>query len=197
MKKELFYLIELLAKNEEKSLAEPYKTMLDSFSLLEIYTPTKYTQKQIRHIMSSCALPLPSSHEDAIARIDEKLANMLPEVIEHNKKQIFLTLLLANFPKKKKFLDHSLQLFISQLEPVEKQIYDNIVAYVITLNRVLSIFYIIGANSTPEDFLIFANTLHVKLLYLIFNDEERVHIENALKTLLGVYLSLYGKFLYM
>lgn len=197
MKKELLYLIEFIAKNEDALLAEPYKTMLTTLSTLEIYTPTKYTQKQIENIMASFELPLPSSYVENISRIDEKLKMILPKEIDFSKKQIFMTLLINNFPKKKKFLDHSLGLFTSQLEPVEKQIYENILSYVVGLNRMLSIFYSMGTKSRPEELLIFGESLHVKLLDLIFNDEERELSEKALKTLLGVYLSLYGKYLYM
>jgi hypothetical protein len=43
----------------------------------------------------------------------------------------------------------------------------------------------------------FGELLHEKLLNLLFNEEEKTHLSQGLKELLGVYLSLYGKYLYM
>ena len=120
----------------------------------------------------------------------------LPQELLAFRQTIFHTLLNTNFPKKKNFLEHSLVLFESQLEPAEKSIYHTLSAYVIGLNRGLSLFYLLGKTSTPETLMLFSHTLHVSLLAFIFNEEERGFLSEGLTQLLGVYLSLYGKYLY-
>ncbi|OHE11890.1 MAG: hypothetical protein A2329_05365 [Sulfurimonas sp. RIFOXYB2_FULL_37_5] len=197
MKKEIIYLSEYLAKNQTKGEFEPYEAILHVLDTLEIYTPSKYDQTQIQVLFKRSGLDVPSYFEEAVLQLDKVLESFLPSDITTLKKSIFLTLIASNFPQKKGFLEHSYALFISQLEPVEKTIFDNLTSYVLHINRGLGVFYSLGEKQTPENFVAFGNALHVKLLTLFYNEEERALLDDGLKELLGVYLGIYGKYLYM
>lgn len=200
MKKEILYLTEYLAKSESTQERAFYELLMQNFALEELYTPTKFTQAQIASLMQRQGFCVPSSFEEGVKALDTALEQELPHPLQDAKKMLFMTLLNANFPKKKGFLSVSLELFLSQLEPVEKSIYENLLAYVSGLNRALALFFVLGKeesqNFTPERFVKFAEVLHEKLLDLVFNEEERALMGQGLKELLGVYLSLYGKYLY-
>lgn len=200
MKKEILYLTEYLAKSEGEHGNAFYELLMQNFALEELYTPTKFTQAQIASLMQRQGFCVPSSFEEGVKALDAALEQELPHPLQDAKKMLFMTLLNANFPKKKGFLSVSLELFLSQLEPVEKSIYENLLAYVSGLNRSLALFFVLGKqacqNFTPERFVKFAEVLHEKLLDLVFNEEERALMGQGLKELLGVYLSLYGKYLY-
>lgn len=197
MKKEIIYLSEYLAKSNIQGEFEPYKEILHVLNTLEIYTPSKYDQAQIQVLLKHGAWNVPSSFEEAVLQLDKVLEGFLPKEISTLKKSIFHTLIASNFPQKKGFLEHSYALFISQLEPVEKTIFDNLTSYVLHINRGLGIFYSVGDMQSPENFVAFGNALHVKLLTLFYNEEERALLDDGLKELLGVYLGIYGKYLYM
>lgn len=198
MKKNILYLTEFLSKCDNEVVRELYQTMLLALQSVDSYTPSKYSQKQLQTIMHHHAHSVPNSFTEAIVLLDAALEESLPLTITTLKKQIFITLLASNFPKKKAFLEVSIDFFISQLEPVEKHIYDNLLSYILGLNRALGLFYILSdAKSSPEVFIDYGNTLHVKLFELIYNEEEQALLQDAHKELLGVYLSLYGKYLYM
>ena len=125
------------------------------------------------------------------------LESFLPNEISTLKKSIFHTLIASNFPQKKGFLEHSYALFISELEPVEKTIFDNLTSYVLHINRGLGVFCSVENMQSPENFVAFGNALHVKLLKFIYNEEERLLMNNGLKELLSVYLGIYGRYLYV
>lgn len=201
MKKEILYLTEYLAKSENAQEKAFYELLVQILTSLELYTPTKFTQVQIGSLMSRQGFCTPSNFEEAVKALDSVLDAALPKPLQEAKKSLFMTLLNANFPKKKGFLSVSLDLFLSQLEPVEKSIYENLLAYVLGLNRSLALFFVLGKedahNFTPECLVAFGESLHVRLLKLLFNEEEKALLSQGLKELLGVYLSLYGKYLYM
>lgn len=200
MKKEILYLTEYLAKSESAQENAFYELLMQNLVSQELYTPTKFTQAQIASLMQRQGLCAPSSFEEGVKALDTALEQALPKPLQEAKKTLFMTLLNANFPKKRGFLNVSLDLFLSQLEPVEKSIYENLLAYVSGLNRSLALFFVLGKeacqNFTPERFVKFAEVLHEKLLDLVFNEEEKALMGQGLKELLGVYLSLYGKYLY-
>ena len=201
MKKEILYLTEYLAKSENAQEKAFYELLVQTLTSLELYTPTKFTQVQIGSLMSRQGFCTPSNFEEGVKALDSVLDVALPKPLQEAKKSLFMTLLNANFPKKKGFLSVSLDLFLSQLEPVEKSIYENLLAYVSGLNRSLALFFVLGKedahNFTPECLVAFGESLHVRLLKLLFNEEEKALLSQGLKELLGVYLSLYGKYLYM
>ena len=198
MKKEILYLIEYLAKSKENPF---YVLLLESLNEMMLYTPTRFTPAQISALMEHHSLLLPKNTQEGMAQLEKCLEAYLPEELNEGKKALFMTLLEVNFPKKKGFLNISLELFLSQLEPVEKSIYENLLAYISGLNRALALFFVLAKEEpqtfTPESFVRFGEDLHVKLRELIFNDEEKNFLEKGLKELLGVYLTLYGKYLYM
>jgi hypothetical protein len=200
MKKTILYLIEFLAKSPD-ALGMPYAFMLDDLAVMELHTPTKFSQPQIVALMRHQGLNAPMSFTEGLKALDSTLEQLMPQTLHEAKKTLFTTLLATNFPKKRGFLNHSLDLFLSQLEPVEKSIYDNLLAYVAGLNRGLGFFFCLAKEEpeyfTPEAFVRFSESLHVRLLELIFNEEEQGYLSQGLKELLGVYLSLYGKHLYM
>ncbi|KFL35284.1 MULTISPECIES: hypothetical protein [unclassified Sulfurospirillum] len=201
MKKEILYLTEYLAKSDNAHVSAFYAVLVQTLATFELYTPTKFTQPQIGALMMRQGLCAPSSYDVGVKALDAALEQLLPLPLQEAKKSLFITLLNANFPKKKSFLSVSLELFLSQLEPVEKSIYENLLAYVSGLNRALALFFVLGkeeaSSFTPERLVAFGEALHVKLLELVFNEEENALLSQGLKELLGVYLSLYGKHLYM
>ena len=201
MKKEILYLTEYLAKSDNEQEKAFYQLLVQTLTSLELYTPTKFTQAQIRALMSRQGLDVPATFEESVKALDSTLDAALPKALQEAKKSLFMTLLNANFPKKKGFLSVSLDLFLSQLEPVEKSIYENLVVYVAGLNRSFALFFVLGKedahNFTPERLVAFGESLHDKLMVFLFNEEETALLSQGLKELLGVYLSLYGKYLYM
>lgn len=201
MKKEILYLTEYLAKSESEQERTFYALLIENLAVLEVYSPTKFTQAQIGSLMLRQGLNVPSSFKEGIQALDSLFESVIPKPLQEAKKTLFMTLLNGNFPKKKGFLSVSLDLFLSQLEPVEKSIYENLLAYVSGLNRALAFFFILGKedaqNFTPERLVAFGESLHDKLLDFLFNEEEKALLSQGLKELLGVYLSLYGKYLYM
>ena len=197
MKKEIIYLSEYLAKSQIKGAFEPYEAILQVLNTLEIYTPSKYDQVQIQVLLKHGGWSVPSSFEEAVLQLDKVLESFLANEISTLKKSIFHTLIASNFPQKKGFLEHSYALFISELEPVEKTIFDNLTSYVLHINRGLGVFCSVENMQSPENFVAFANALHVKLLKFIYNEEERLLMNNGLKELLSVYLGIYGRYLYV
>lgn len=196
MKKELIYLIEYSVKNPHQEDVALYIFLVQTLASMELYTPTKYTQEQIIALMKHAHMMPPTSLEEALKRVDSALEAMLPKALSEGKKRLFHTLIASNFPKKKGFLEHSYALFESQLEPVEKSIYHALLAYIAGLNRGLGLFYCVGQTSEPETFVVFGKALHVKLLELIFNEEEKALLSKGLSDLMGVYVGLYGNYLY-
>jgi len=200
MKKEILYLIEYLAKSESDQENAFYIVLMQNLASQELYTPTKFTHVQIGSLMQRQGISLPTTFEEGVKSLDMALDQELPKPLQEAKKTLFMTLLNANFPKKKGFLSVSLDMFLSQLEPVEKSIYENLLAYISGLNRSLALFFVLAREDTkvftPERLVCFGELLHEKLLNLLFNEEEKMHLSQGLKELLGVYLSLYGKYLY-
>ena len=201
MKKEILYLTEYLAKNESEQERAFYELLVQTLTALELYTPTKFTQVQISSLMSRQGFSAPQNSVKGVKALDAAFDQVLPKALQEAKKTLFMTLLNVNFPKKKGFLSVSLDLFLSQLEPVEKSIYENFLAYVSGLNRALALFFVLAQddaqNFTPERLVAFGESLHAKLLEIVFNEEEKALLGQGLKELLGVYISLYGKYLYM
>lgn len=196
MKKEIIYLLEYLGKSENDNAANLPKEMILALETTLLYSPSHYSQTKIQTLMRHLNYHVPETFEEALTLFDARLEAMLPSSLLAMRKTILKTLLASNFPKKKSFLEHSLTLFESQLEPVEKNIFQSIIAYVIGLNRALSLFFILGEKSTPEMLLNFAQFLHVKLLASLLHEEERVFLEKGLNELMGVYVGIYGKYLY-
>lgn len=199
MKKQIIYLTEYLAKSPHEHAF--YAVVVQTLGSLELYAPSKFSQPQIVALMKHQGFQAPSSLEEGVKMLDQAFDQALPNDLQEAKKSLFMTLLQANFPKKKGFLSVSLDLFLSQLEPVEKSIYENLLAYVASMNRALSLFFILAQEDvlrfSPEQLVRFAETLHVNLFELLFNEEEQALLHQGLKELLGVYLRLYGKYLYM
>lgn len=198
MKKETLYLIEYLAKSEKNPF---YARVIEHLTSCMLYSPSSLTQTRLSTVMHHYGLEIPKDENDAQKRLDVALDAVLPSSLNEGKKALFMTLLASNFPKKKGFLTLSLELFLSQLEPVEKSIYENLLAYVSGLNRGLALFYVLAKEQTtpftPEQLVSLGSFLHVTLCQLIFNEEELGALEEGLKSLMSVYLTLYGKYLYM
>lgn len=196
MKKESIYLLEYLSKNEKSEEAHFYKKIVSALENTLLYTSSRYTQNQLKTLMKHSGYAVPENFQEALNRLDSVLESALPKNLIELRKSIFSTLLVSNFPKKKSFLEHSLALFESQLEPVEKSIYQNLSAYVISLNRGLALLFLLEPKSRPEMLIVFSKTLHVNLLEMIYNQEERELLTQGLSELMGVFVSVYGKFFY-
>lgn len=196
MKKEITYLLEYLSKSEKSEEAGLYKNIVSALEGTILYAPSIYSQTQIQALMRRANYDVPKTFKEAFTLLDTRLDSSLPPSLIEVRKTILKTLLISNFPKKKGFLEHSLALFESQLEPVERNIYQSIMAYVIGLNRALSLFFVLEEKSMPEKLISFSQELHVKLMTSIFNEEERELLEKGLNELMGVYIGIYGKYLY-
>lgn len=200
MEKELNYLIEFIAKSDDVPIKKLYGTIHSTLNSLEMCVVSKYSQTQIQAIMNKAQICVPQNIFEAFNALDSLLAHALPKELEEAKQKIFLTLVSSNFPKKRVFLEHSIAFFISQLEPVEKQIYEQLLSYIVGINRAFGIFSLLHKDcveQNPEHFIDFGTKVHEVLLEMLFNDEEQALLQASLKELLGVYLGLYGKYLYM
>jgi len=179
MNKEINYLIEYLAKSGDTF----YKDILDFFALNDIYTPTKYDSKTVKLLSKK------SGYEicDAQNQLDDRLKQELDIKLVESKQKLFRTLVESNFKKK-----------VEEFDKVETSIYKCIRLYIVGLTRGFELFlvYTRSSQQTPEVFIDFANTLHVKLLESIFNPEEKALLDDKLKEIMSVYLALYAQNLY-
>jgi len=196
MKKEMMYLLEFLRISEQADIAQIYLAIADGLENALLYVPSRYTPTKVQVLMRHSGYCVPQTSEEATKRLDSLLETSLPENLIQSRKVIYHTLLRSNFPKQKGFLEHSLAIFESQLEPVQKSIYQNISTYVICLNRALALFFTLDKKSSPESLFFFSQSLHVSLLSLIFNEDEKAFLAKGLQELMGVYVGLYGKYLY-
>ena len=180
MNKEINYLIEYLAKSE-KIL---YKDILYFFAKEGIYTQTKYDAKTIKALASKSGFEITDAEQLLNAKLNKEIHKRLVEA----KKQLFETLIKANFKKKKE-----------QFDKVDTSIFKCLSAYVGGLTKAFDVFYVYTKDNQqkPEIFIEFANTLHIELVKTIFNQEEKALLEDKLKEVMGVYLALYAKYLYM
>ena len=196
MKKEIIYLLEYLSKSEKNDEAMPYQEIVLALEEILLYAPSTYSQNKLQTLIKHNGFTLPNNFNEAINLLDSRLKSVLPSVLVEAQKMIFHTLLMSNFAKKKPFLEHSIALFESQLEPVEMSIYQHLSAYVKGFNRALSLFAILGEKSPPEKLIAYAQIVHVKLMEQLFNEEERRLLSSGLHKLMAVYVSLYGKYMY-
>ena len=174
------YLIEYLAKSENFL----YRDILVFFEKNSIYTATKYEPKTIKVLAQKSGLEI----DDAEKLLDESLKKELHKRLIEAKKQLFETLIKANFKKKKEHFDK-----------VETSIFKCLSSYIVGITKAFDVFYVYTKNNQqkPELFIEFANTLHVKLVNSIFNKEEKELLEDKLKEVMSVYLALYAKYLYV
>ncbi len=188
MNKEINYLIEFLAKLDIANVSNLYVVILDFFDTHSIYIPSKYDTKALQVLAKKSDIELSNNVVILFKRLDKVLDTNIHQEIKTSKKQLLETIIASNFKKKKEHFDK-----------VETAIYKTLTAYVFGLTRALDIFYIYTKNSVqkPEVFIEFANTVHTQLIDMIFNDQERELLEAKLKEVMGVYLSLYARYLYI
>lgn len=196
MKKEILYLIEYLSKSEQTDVAQVYCTIVEGLERTLLYAPSRYSRTKVQALMRHSGYTVPQNEDEAVRALDALLETVLPQTLKQNRNTLFHTLLVTNFPTQKSFLEHSLALFESQLEPAQKSIYQTLLTYIVCLNRALGLFYTLGKKSTPESLIDFSQSLHVSLLALIFNEEEKAYLAKGLHELMGVYIGLYGRYLY-
>lgn len=186
MNKNINYLIEFLAKSDEKN-ADIYKNLLDFFREHYIYTSSKYEIKTLNVLALRSKIEPALNFKHGLKQLDEILSKSLNSDIKEAKEQLLKTIITTNFKKKKEDLDK-----------VETSIYKCITSYIYGLSRSLELFYMYTKDDLkePEIFIDFANIVHVKLIEMIFNKEEKELLEEKLKEVMGVYLALYAKYLY-
>lgn len=187
MNKELNYLIEFLAKSSDKN-ATFYKDILSFFSENLIYTSSKYEIKTLRVLASKDEIYLEESFDGVLKHLDTFLEDSMNNTIKEAKKQLLQTLIQSNFKKKKE-----------QFDKVETSIYKCLTSYIYGLTRGLELFYVYTLKDVkkPELFIEYGNFLHIRLIKEIFNKQERELLEDKLKEVMGVYLSVYARYLYM
>lgn len=187
MKKDINYLIEYLAKSEDKN-ANLYKDILSFFSEHLIYTSSSFKLKSLKALALKDGVELADSFDAVLKQLDSFLEENIDKDISEAKKQLLETILSSNFKKKKE-----------EFDKVETSIYKCLTSYIFGLCRGLEIYYIYAKENIkePELFIEYGSFLHVKLLNTIFNKEEKALLEEKLKELMGVYLSLYARYLYV
>lgn len=186
MNKKINYTLEYLAKSEDKS--NFYQNLLSFFNEKEIYTQSKYELKTLTILANRANIELPSSYEDGIKNLDKLLESNINSEINSAKKQLLETILQSNFKKKKEDLDK-----------VETSIYKCLTAYIYGLTRSLELFYIYTKDDLrePELFIEYSSKIHQELIDTIFNKEEKELLAEKLKEIMGVYLTLYARYLYV
>lgn len=187
MNKEINYLIEFLAKFDDKQTSDFYKVILDFFKNHYIYSVSKYEIKTLNVLAKRDSFEIPSSFDEALKLLDKKLESIMSHDVLEAKKQLFETIVSSNFKKEKENFDK-----------VESSIYKCLLSYISGLTRSLELFCIYTKNdvSEPEIFIEFANKMHEILLNTIFNKEEKELLSDKLKEIMGVYLSVYARYLY-
>jgi len=187
MNKNINYLIEFLAKSDEKN-ADFYKHLLIFFKKHYIYTESKYDIETLNILALRNKIEIASSFEHGLKKLDMILEDDMNSEIKEAKKQLLQTIISSNFKKKKE-----------DLNKVETSIYKCITSYIFGLTRALELFYMYTKDDVrePEVFIEFASSVHVKLIEIIFNKEEKELLEAKLKEIMGVYLSVYARYLYI
>lgn len=187
MNKEINYLIEFLAKIDEKKESDFFKVILEFFKKHYIYSISKYEAKTLNVLAKRNGFEIPLNFEEALKSLDKKLSLYIDKDISEAKKQLFQTIVSSNFKKKKENFDK-----------VESSIYKCLLAYTSGITRSFELFFIYTKNDVkePEVFIEFANHMHEKLLNTIFNKEEKELLADKLKKIMSVYLCIYARYLY-
>ncbi|DAB33630.1 MAG TPA: hypothetical protein CFH82_09335 [Sulfurospirillum sp. UBA12182] len=187
MNKELNYLVEFLAKSDDKD-ATLYKQLLDFLDENLVYTSSSYDAKKLILLAKKDNINLSLNFEENLRHLDKILEMRINPEIKGAKVQLLSTLLATNFKKKKEDFDK-----------VETSIYKCLSAYIYGLTRGLEIFYAYTLDDVkkPELFISYASFLHEQLFYTIFNKEEQKLLEEKLKEVMSIYLSLYARYLYI
>ncbi len=187
MNKNINYLIEFLAKSDEKN-ANFYKCILDFFKEQYIYTASKYDIKTLNVLASRSKINIALSFENGLKLLDKILQENMNSEIREAKEQLLQTIITTNFKKKKEDFDK-----------VETSIHRCITSYIFGLTRALELFYMYTKDDVkePEVFIEFASSVHTELIEIIFNKEEKELLADKLKEIMGVYLSVYARFLYV
>lgn len=187
MNKNLNYLIEYLAKSGEKN-SDFYKYLLDFLKEHYIYATSKYDIKTLNLLATRSKIDTVANFEKALEELDKNLKKSMNSEIKEAKEQLLESIISSNFKKKKEDFDK-----------VETSIYKCIVSYIFGLTRALEIFYMYTKDDLkePEVFIEFASSIHVKLVEMIFNKEEKELLEDKLKKIMSVYLSVYARYLYI
>ena len=187
MNKNINYLIEFLAKSDVKN-ENLYKYILDFFKSHYIYSFSKYEIKTLNFLAQRNKIDIALNFDNGVEKLDKILKESISSDIRDAKAQLLETIIKTNFKKKKENFDK-----------VETSIYRCIVAYILGLTRALEIFYIYTKDDEieVETYIEFANSVHIKLIEIIFNKEEKELLADKLKEIMGVYLSVYARFLYV
>ena len=188
MNKQINYLTEFLAKNRSQKSAELYKCILDFLKKHYIYTASKYDIKTLNILAKRAKLETALDFEDGVTKLDYILEDIMSNDIKEAKKQLLETIIKTNFKKPKEDLDR-----------VETSIYKCLTSYIFGLVRALEIFYVYTKDDIkePEVFIEFASYMHKNLIDMIFNKEEKTLLEDKLKEIMSVYLSVYARELYV
>jgi len=188
MNKEINYLIEYLAKSKNLVDSNLYALILSFFRINTIYTPSKYEIKTLKLLAKNAKIDFPMNFEDGLTKLDELLEVNIDSKIKKAKEQLLDTIISTNFKKSKENLDK-----------VETSIYKCLTSYIYGLTRSLELFYVYTKNDLkePELFIEFSNDIHEKLIEIIFNEEEKKLLSDKLKEIMGVYMSIYARYLYI
>ena len=186
MIKKINYLIEFLAKSNEKN-ADFYKYILSFLQEHYIYTVSKYDIETLNILAIRSKLEVASNFENGVKLLDKILQESMNSEIKEAKKQLLKTIIATNFKKKKEDFDK-----------VETSIYKCVTSYIYGLTRALELFYMYTKDDVrePEVFVEFASGVHIELIEMIFNKEEKELLADKLKEIMSVYLSVYARYLY-
>jgi hypothetical protein len=178
MDKDINYKIEYFAKSGDATCS----MVLDFLDKQSIYVPTKFDSKKIKILAKRDGIEL--SKENFLKLVESKIHT---EII-NAKKMLFKTIIQSNFKKEKE-----------QFDKVETTIYKCLKLYIDSLCFGFELFYIYKKNHPlkPEIFILFAKELHAKIFQTIFNKEERELLKDKLQEVMGVYLTLYARYLYV
>jgi len=178
MSKEINYLIEYFAKSGNATCS----VVLEFLDKNHIYIPTKFDSKKLEILAKKDKVELSEKNLKSI------IENQIHKEIHKAKKTLFETIISSNFKKKKE-----------QFDKVETMIYKCLKLYIDSLCLGFELFYIYTKDDLPkpEVFISFAKELHVKIFETVFNEEEKEILKDKLQEVMGVYLALYARYLYV
>lgn len=194
--KKIHLILEYLAKCKSSSpqTQEVYMCMLDTLANNSLCAKSMFTCKQISKLLKGEV----DSYDSAKIVLDKISRSYKSAELLKQKSDIYNSLMGGNFPSHKDKLSSSIEDFEASLSSVEVKMYMMIKNYIMTLSEALEFFMIfdVDKKSSIESVSSYGVKIHENILQNLFYDEEKIHIDDALRELAAIYIGLYYRSFY-